>query len=54
MRHYTPVRPLYLKLMPATSVSHILHTEETRENIVDYSFHSQLKTLLLNLSDYLI
>ena len=45
--------PLHLKLMPTTSLSHILHNEETRDNTFDI-FHSQLKTLLLNVSDYLI
>ena len=37
--------PLHLKLMPTTSLSHILHNEETRGNTFDYSFHSQLKKL---------
>ena len=46
--------PLHLKLMPTTSLSHILHNEETRDNTSDYIFHSQLKKLLLNFSDYLI
>ena len=46
--------PLHIKLMPATSLSHILHSEETRDNIFDYIFHSQLNKLLLNFSDYLI
>ena len=46
--------PLHLKLMPTTSLSHILHTEETRDNTFDYIVHSQLKKLLLNFSDYLI
>ena len=43
--------PLQLKLMPTTSLSHTLHNEETRDNTFDI-FHSQLKTLLLNV--YLI
>ena len=46
--------PLHLKLIPTTSLSHILHNEETRDNIFDYIFHSQLKKLLLNFSDYFI
>ena len=46
--------PQHLKLMPTTSLSHILHNEETRDNTFDYIFHSQLKTMLLNFSDYLI
>ena len=37
--------PLHLKLMPATSLSHILHNEETRDNAPDYMFHSQLTKL---------
>ena len=45
--------PLQLKLMLATWLSHILHNEETRDNTFDI-FHSQLKILLLNFSDYLI
>ena len=28
--------PLHLKLMPTTSLSHILHTEQTRHNAFDY------------------
>ena len=47
-------RPLHLKLMPTTSLSHTLHHEETTDNTFDYIFHSQLKKLLLNFSDYLI
>ena len=46
--------PLHLKLMPTTSLSHILHNEETRDNTFDYISHSQLKKLPLNFSDYLI
>ena len=45
---------LHLKLMPTISLSHILHNEETRENTFNYSFHSQLKKLLLNFSGYFI
>ena len=37
--------PLHLKLMPTTSLSHILHNEETRDNTFDYSFYSQLKKI---------
>ena len=40
--------------MPTTSLSHILHNQETRDNTVYYIFHSQLKKMLLNFSDYLI
>ena len=47
--HTCPLHPE----LPAASLSHILHNEETRENTSDYIFHSQLK-LLLNLTDYLI
>ena len=46
--------PLHLKLMPTRSLSHILHNEETRDKTSDYIFHSQLKKMLLNFSDYLI
>ena len=46
--------PLHLKSMPAPSLWHILHNEETRDNTFDYIFHSQLKKLLLNFSDYSI
>ena len=46
--------PLHLKLMPTASLSHISLNEETRNNTFDYIFYSQLKTMLLNLSDYLI
>ena len=46
--------PLHLKLMPTALLSHILHNEETRNNTFDYIFHSQLKKLLLNFSDYFI
>ena len=46
--------PLHLILMLTTSLSHILHNEETRDNISDYIFHSQLKTLLPDFSGYLI
>ena len=35
--------PLHLNLMLATSLSHILHNEETRDNTFDYISHSQLK-----------
>ena len=35
--------PLHLKLMPTTSLSHILHTEETRDNTFDYIFDDKLK-----------
>ena len=35
--------PLHLKLMPTTSLSHILHNGETRDNTLDYIFDSQLK-----------
>ena len=35
--------PLHLKLMPTTSLSHILRNEETRDNTFDYIFHSQLE-----------
>ena len=37
--------PLHFKLMPTTSLSHILHNEETRDNTFDYILHSQLKTI---------
>ena len=46
--------PLHFKLMPTTSLSHILHNVETRDHTFDYIFHSQLKKVLLNFSDYLI
>ena len=44
----------HLKLMPTTSLPHILHNEETRDHTFDYIFHSQLKKLLLNFSGYFI
>ena len=37
--------PLHIKLMPTTSLSHILHNEQTRDNTFDYIFHSQLKKI---------
>ena len=46
--------PLHLKLMPTASLLHILHNKEATDNTFDYIFHSQPKTLLLNVSDYLI
>ena len=46
--------PLHLKLTLNTSLLHILHNEETRDNTFDYIFHSQLNKLLLNFSDCLI
>ena len=36
--------PLHLKLMPTTSLSHVLHNEKT-DNTFDYIFHSQLKKI---------
>ena len=44
--------PLHLKLMPTTSLSHIVYNEEARDNTFDYIFHPQLKKMLLNSSDY--
>ena len=35
--------PLHLKLMPTTSLLHILHNEETRDNTFDYIFDDKLK-----------
>ena len=32
-------------LHTCTSLSHILHNEETRDNTFDYIFHSQLKNI---------
>ena len=46
--------PLHLKLMPTTSLSHILFNEETRDNTFDYIFHSQLEKMLLSIWNYLI
>ena len=37
--------PLHLKLMPTTSLPHILHSQETRDNKFDYIFCSQLKQI---------
>ena len=34
--------PLHRRLMPSTSLSHILHNEETRDNTFDCIFHSKL------------
>ena len=35
--------PLHFKLMPTTSLSHILHYVETTDHTFDYIFHSKLK-----------
>ena len=46
--------PLHPKSMLTTSLSHILHNEEKRDNTFDYIFHSQLKKIapkLLRLFD---
>ena len=37
--------PLHLKWMPTTSLLHILHNEETRDNTFDYIFYSQSKII---------
>ena len=50
---YTPVHCI-LNWCQLHQLPCILHNEETRDNTVDYIFHSQLNKLLLNFSDYLI
>ena len=37
--------PLHFKLMPTTSLLHILHNEETRDNKFGYIFYSQQKKI---------
>ena len=39
-------RPLHLKLMATTSLSHTLHNKETRDNTFDDIFQLQLKKML--------
>ena len=40
---------LHLKLMPTTSLSHILHNEETRDNTFDYIFSLTTEKIALKL-----
>ena len=44
--------PLHFKLMPTTSLSHILHNVETRDHLTTFSTQNW-KKVLLDFSDYL-